>query len=430
MSSGKVRMQNGCPTRLATWYRLINSSSKDEALENFRFHNTTEIIFGKQTENGAGREAKKYSNRVLLHYGGDTIKKIGLCSRLKQSLEQQEITVFELGGVRPNPVLEKIYEGINICREEKIGFILAAGGGSVIDSAKAIALGVDYDGDVWDFFVAKAKPESALPLGVVLTIPAAGSEASVVTVITNEKTQLKKGFHSHLILPKFAILNPELTFTVDPFQTACGSADMMAHILERYFTNTPRADLTDRLCEGTLKTIILNTPLVLKNPDDYDSRAELLWASTLAHNGILGTGRIEDWASHKLGHELGAVYGVAHGQALAVIFPAWMKYVYKKNIRKFEQFACRVWDVDPFPGSADETALNGIRSLISFFRSIGLATSLEELGINSEKFEEMAQKELQWGPIGNFLKLGKKEVVEIFEIALKNKDQKDWRKNV
>ena len=176
MSSGKARMQNGCPTRLAIWYRLINSSSKDEELENFRFHNTTEIIFGKQTENGAGREAKKYSNRVLLHYGGDTIKRIGLYSRLKQSLEQQEITVFELGGVRPNPVLEKIYEGINICREEKIGFILAAGGGSVIDSAKAIALGVDYDGDVWDFFVAKAKPESALPLGVVLTIHAAGSE--------------------------------------------------------------------------------------------------------------------------------------------------------------------------------------------------------------------------------------------------------------
>jgi len=389
-------------------------------LENFRFHNTTEIIFGRNTESYAGQEVKKYSNKILLHYGGDTIKKIGLYDRIKESLKEHQITFFELGGVQPNPVLKKIYEGIKICRTEKIGFILAVGGGSVIDSAKAIALGVDCEGDVWDYFMAKSTPSSAIPLGVVLTIPAAGSESSVVTVITNEKTKMKKGFHSHLLLPKFAILNPELTFTVSPFQTACGSADMMAHIMERYFTPTIKADLTDRLCEGALKSVIANTPIVLENPNDYDARAEILWAGTIAHNGILGTGRIEDWASHKLGHELSAVYQVGHGQSLAVIFPAWMKYVLRKNVKKFAQFAFRVWDVDPFFGTEEEIALRGIARIQSFFRSIGLAVSLEELGINSEKFEEMAEKELQWGPIGNLMKLNKKDIVEIFKIALKN----------
>ncbi len=323
--------------------------------------------------------------------------------------------------MQPNPILEKIYEGIKICRDEKIDFILAVGGGSVIDSAKAIALGVPYDGDVWDFFMFKAMPSSAISLGVILTVPAAGSESSVVTVITNEKTQMKKGFHSHFVLPKFAILNPELTFTISPYQTACGSADIIAHIMERYFTPTLKADLTDRLCEGAIRTIIENTPLVLANPSDYDSRAEILWTSTVAHNGILGTGRIEDWASHKLGHELSAVYGVNHGQSLAVMFPAWMRYVYKNNIKRFVQFAHRVWNIDPFFGTDDEIALKGIERLQGFFKEIGLATTLRELGINDDKFEEMATKELQWGPLGNFVKLGREDFIKIFKIALDNK---------
>ena len=350
-------------------------------MENFRFHNSTEIIFGKETENSVGREIKKYADTVLLHYGGHTIKKIGLYDKVLRSLENEGIKYFELSGVQPNPTLAKIYEGIKICRDNNIKFILAIGGGSVIDSAKAITLGVPFDGDVWDFFMGKAKPKDAIALGVILTVPAAGSESSVVTVIKNEETLMKKGLHCHLMLPRFAILNPELTFSISAFQTACGAADIMAHIMERYFTQTKKADLTDRLCEGAMRCIIENTPLVLANPNDYDSRAELMWASTVAHNGILGTGRIEDWGSHKLGHELSAVYGVAHGASLSVIFPAWMKYVYKHNVKRFVQFASRVWGIDCCFGTDEEVALKGIDSLIKFFRELGLPVTLKELGI-------------------------------------------------
>jgi alcohol dehydrogenase YqhD (iron-dependent ADH family) len=386
-------------------------------MENFRFHNSTEIIFGKETENSAGSEIKKYADTVLLHYGGDTIKKIGLYEKVIRSLKNEGIKYFELSGVEPNPTLKKIYEGIKICRDNDIKFILAIGGGSVIDSAKAIALGVPFEGDVWDFFMGKAKPKDAIALGVILTVPAAGSESSVVTVIKNEKTLMKKGLHCHMMLPKFAILNPELTFSISAFQTACGAADILAHVMERYFTQTKKADLTDRLCEGTMRCVIENTPIVLANPKDYDSRAEIMWASTIAHNGILGTGRVEDWGSHKLGHELGAVYGVAHGASLAVIFPAWMKYVYKYNIKRFVQFADRVWGIDPCFGTEEEVALKGIGSLVQFHREIMLPVTLKELGITDDRFAEMAEKELQWGTIGNFVKLNKEDIINIFKIA-------------
>jgi alcohol dehydrogenase YqhD (iron-dependent ADH family) len=386
-------------------------------MENFRFHNSTEIIFGKETEDSVGGEVKKYADTVLLHYGGDTIKKIGLYEKVIRSLKNEGIKYFELSGVEPNPTLKKIYEGIKICRDNDIKFILAIGGGSVIDSAKAIALGVPFEGDVWDFFMGKAKPKDAIALGVILTVPAAGSESSVVTVIKNEKTLMKKGLHCHMMLPKFAILNPELTFSISAFQTACGAADILAHVMERYFTQTKKADLTDRLCEGTMRCVIENTPIVLANPKDYDSRAEIMWASTIAHNGILGTGRVEDWGSHKLGHELGAVYGVAHGASLAVIFPAWMKYVYKYNIKRFVQFADRVWGIDPCFGTEEEVALKGIGSLVQFHREIMLPVTLKELGITDDRFAEMAEKELQWGTIGNFVKLNKEDIINIFKIA-------------
>ena len=267
------------------------------------------------------------------------------------------------------------------------------------------------------FLYEKATPKDSIALGVVLTVPAAGSESSVVTVIKNEETLMKKGLHCRLMLPKFAILNPELTFSISAYQTACGAADIMAHIMERYFTQTKKTDLTDRLCEGAMRCIVENTPLVLANPNDYDSRAEIMWTSTIAHNGILGTGRIEDWGSHKLGHELGAVYGVAHGAALAVIFPAWMKYVYKYNVKRFVQFAARVWGVDPCFGTEEEVALKGIDSITRFFREIGLPVTLKELGITDDRFAEMAEKEVQWGPVGSFLKLGSQDIVNIFNIA-------------
>jgi alcohol dehydrogenase len=388
-------------------------------LENFVFQNTTKIIFGKSTEKSAGAEIKKYSNKVLLHYGGQSIKKYGLYERVIKSLADAGIEFIELSGVQPNPVLSMVKEGIELCRKNNIGFILAVGGGSVIDSAKAIAIGVPYEkGDVWDFFMGKAKAEAAVSIGVILTITASGSESSVVSVILNEKTQMKKGYHSSLMLPKFAILNPELTYTLPAFQTACGSADIMSHIFERYFTQSKNTDLTDRFCEGALKTVVENTPIVLANPENYDARAELMWASTLAHNGLLGTGRIEDWSSHKIGHELGAVYGVTHGATLSVIFPAWMKYVYKQNIGRFKQFAFRVWRVDPCFGDDESIALEGIKKLGDFFKEIGLPTTLKELNIGDDKFEEMALKELQWGPIGNFMKLQKEDIVNILKLAM------------
>jgi len=388
-------------------------------LENFVFQNTTKIIFGKGTEKSVGAEIKKYSNKVLLHYGGHSIKKYGLYERVIKSLADAGIEFIELSGVKPNPVLSMVKEGIDLCRKNNIGFILAVGGGSVIDSAKAIAIGVRYEkGDVWDFFMGKAKAETAVSIGVILTIAAAGSESSVVSVILNEKTQIKKGYHSSLMLPKFAILNPELTYTLPTFQTTCGLADIMSHIFERYFTQSKNTDLTDRLCEGTLKTVIENTPKVLANPENYDARAELMWAGTLAHNDLLGTGRIEDWGSHKIGHELSAIYGTTHGAALSVIFPAWMKYVYKQNISRFTQFAFRVWGVDPCFGDDESIALEGIKKLRDFFKEIGLPTTLRELNIGDDKFEEMALKESQWGPIGNFMKLQKDDILNILKLAM------------
>ncbi len=392
-------------------------------MENFRFYNPTEIIFGKDTEKSVGKEVKKYSDKILLHYGGETIKKIGLYDTIIKSLREENINFIELAGVKPNPTLSMVKEGIEICRSNKINFILAVGGGSVIDSAKAISIGVLYQGDVWDFFMGKAKPQNALDIGVVLTVPASGSESSVVTVITNEEMSLKKGFHNHLMLPKFAILNPEITFTIDPFQTSCGALDTISHILERYFTPTKKADLTDRLCEAAIKSVIENVKVVLKSPDSYDARAELMWASTIAHNGILGTGRIEDWASHKLAHELSALYGITHGAALSVIFPAWMKYVFRQNIKRFVQFAVRVWNVDPCFGDDEYIALAGIEKFEGFLKEIQLPTRIRELKIKESDiakmdFEQMAIKELQWGPIGNFMKLKKEDIVNIYKIAI------------
>ena len=271
-------------------------------MENFIFKNETKIVFGRGTESDVGKEILRYGKKVLFHYGRGSIKKSGLYEKVLKSLKESKISVFELGGVKPNPVVSLIRQGIKICRENDIDFILAVGGGSVIDSSKAISMGVNYKGDIWDFFEGKAKLESSLPTGVILTISAAGSESSVVTVITNEDGLIKRGFHSSMLLPKFAILNPELTFTLPVFQIACGAADILAHTFERYFTQSKNVDLTDRLCEGLMKSVIKNSKIAISAQGNYDAMAELMWASTIAHNGILGTGRVEDWASHKFGH--------------------------------------------------------------------------------------------------------------------------------
>jgi len=310
-------------------------------MENFEFISPTKIIFGRSTESLVGEEVKKYSNKILFHYGGGSIKRIGLYEKVVGSLKEAGVKFIELPGVKPNPRLSLVQEGIKLCRKNKIDFILAVGGGSVIDSAKAIGVGVPYEGNVWDFYTGKATPKETLPVGVVLTIPGAGSEASNSSVITNEEGWYKRSLNNDIIRPKFAIMNPEVTFSVSSYYTACGAADMMAHVMERYFTNTRNTDLTDRLCEATLKTIIKNVQIALKEPSNYDARAELMWASTIAHNGLLGTGRVGDWASHLIEHELSGLYDVTHGAGLAVIFPAWMKYVYKHRTDKFVQFATK-----------------------------------------------------------------------------------------
>jgi alcohol dehydrogenase YqhD (iron-dependent ADH family) len=387
-------------------------------LDNFKFQNSTAIIFGKHTHLEVGAETAKYSKRVLLHYGSGSIKKTGLYDTVVRSLTEAGVSYVELSGVLPNPRLSLVEEGIRICREQDIHFILAVGGGSVIDSAKAIAVGVEYEGDVWDFFTGKAQAQAAIPIGVVLTIAAAGSEASDSSVITNEDGWHKRGMGADCIRPAFSILNPELTNTLTPFQTMVGIADIMSHVMERYFTTNRNNDFTDRLCEATLKTVINNARIILREPSQYEARAEIMWAGTVAHNNLLGTGRIGDWASHNIEHELSGIYDVPHGAGLAVIFPAWMKYVYKVNVERFVQFAVRVWDVDLGFESPEAIALEGIRRLEGFFHDMGLPIRLDDLGVPSdEHFDEMAGKAVAYGPLGNFKKIHKDDILHILKLA-------------
>lgn len=386
-------------------------------MNDFVFQCPTKIIFGKGVESRVGEEARGYGKKVLLHYGGGSIKRTGLYDRVVKSLKDAGLEVLELSGVKPNPRLSMVKEGIRICRENDIDLVLAVGGGSAIDSSKAIALGVPYDGDVWDFFTFKAQPEKVLPLGVVLTLPATGSEASNSCVITNEDGWYKRGFNNDLNRPKFAVMDPELTFTLPPFQTACGAADIMAHVMERYFTNTPHVDLTDRLCEATLRTVIRNAPIALSEPENYDARAEIMWSGTIAHNGLLGTGRQEDWASHRIEHELSGIYDVTHGAGLAVVIPAWMKYVYKLNVNRFVQYANRVWDVEIEIENPERTALEGIDRLQKFYKSIGLPITLRDLNITDDRFAEMAEKCTKYGPVGGLKRIYKDDVVNILKLA-------------
>ncbi len=386
-------------------------------MEDFTFRNATRIIFGRGVENQVGSEASKYGSKILLHYGGGSIKKYGLYDRILKSLKDAGLKIIELGGVQPNPRLTLVKEGIEICRREKVDLILAVGGGSAIDSAKTIAFGVPYDGDVWDFYAGKAQLKEIIPVGVVLTIPASGSESSGSAVITNEKGWYKKGIVSELLRPKFALLNPEITFTLLPYQTACGVSDIMAHIMERYFTTTEDVELTDRLCEAALRTVINNIPIVLKEPENYAARAEIMWTGTIAHNDLLSTGRMGDWASHKIEMEISGIYDLAHGAGLAVVFPSWMEYVYKNDPERFSQFAFRVWGREPDFNNIEKTALAGIESLKNFFKRIGLPVTLKEANIPYDRLEEMAKKCTERGPVGNFVKLGTSDVLKILELA-------------
>lgn len=387
-------------------------------MENFTYQSPTKIIFGKDTELEVGKETKKFAGKVLLHYGGSSIKKFGLYDRIIKSLKKENIEVSELGGVKSNPRLGLVYEGIKICRDNNINFILAVGGGSAIDSAKAIACGVNYKGDVWDFYSTGKKVENVLPVGVVLTIPAAGSEASPASVITKEEGLLKKGYLDETMRPVFAILNPELTFTLPKEQTLYGISDIFAHGLERYFTNTKNIDFSDRLLEGAFRSLINNTYIVLEKPTDYAARAEIMWIGLVIHIGLFGAGREEDWGSHMIEHELSAMYDIAHGAGLSIVFPAWMKYVYKHDVNRFAQFAVRVFGAEAYFNDIERTALEGIKRLESFYKEIGLPTKLRDVNIPDTMLEEMAKKSTVGGPLGNFVKLGKKDVLNILKMTV------------
>jgi alcohol dehydrogenase YqhD (iron-dependent ADH family) len=389
---------------------------------NFDFKNTTRIIFGKDTVEKVGPTIREYGgNRVLLHFGGGSIKTSGLYDKVKTSLASADLEVFELGGVVPNPRLSLIRQGITICRKKKIDFILAVGGGSVIDSAKGIGVGVVYDGDVWDFYTDKASPVKTLPVSTILTLPAAGSESSYSSVVTNDDGALKRPLDIDIIYPVFSILDPETTYSLSPYQTACGISDMLVHVIERYFTRELNVELTDRLCEATMKTIINNAPIVLAKPFDYNARAEIMWAGSVAHCNLLNTGRIGDWASHMIEHELSAINDVAHGAGLAVLVPNWMKYNYKHDPKRFVQFAVRIFGIEENFYDPEQTILRGITALRSFFSSIGMPSVLKDIGIGEEHFQTIAEKTKKFnitkGTVGNFNPLTNQDILEILKLA-------------
>ncbi len=388
---------------------------------NFDMHIPTRIIFGRDTQKDIGSLIKPYTKKALLHYGGNSIKKSGLHDQVVASLKGNNIEFVELGGVVPNPRLSLAEEGADLCKKEGVDLILAVGGGSVIDSAKAIAIGACND-DIWKFFEEGSEIKAALPVATILTIPAAGSESSPHTVITNEEKQIKKGYGSNYLKPILSIVNPELFFTLPKNQIANGVADMMSHIFERYFTNTTHTDLTDGLCETTLKTIMKNALLVSMNPDNYDAWCQVGFGGTIAHNDILGLGRTQDWACHDMEHELSAIYDIAHGAGLAILTPAWMQYVYKTNINMFVQFAVNVMGVEGSYRDPDAIVMEGIARLRGFYRKIGLPATLTEIGIEESKFELMAQKATgeAYGKehsIGGLKKLNWQDVFEIYKLA-------------
>ncbi len=389
-------------------------------MESFVFCSPTEFVFGQDQEYQCGTCIKKHGGaRVLTVYGGGSAVRSGLLGRIRKSLDDAGIPYAELSGVQPNPVDTLVYEGIRICKEQQIDFILAVGGGSVIDTAKAIAAGVPYDGDFWDFYCGKAEITAALPVGTVLTIAAAGSEGSGDSVITKTDGMLKRGAGSPLLRARFSIMNPALTETLPAYQTACGATDIMAHVFERYFTNTPEVEITDRLCEAVLLTMVKETPRAIAEPDNYDARANIMWAGMVAHNNIVGVGRQQDWNSHGLEHELSALYGVAHGAGLAVIMPAWMEYVMPHNPMRFAQMASRVFGCAMNFANPEETAKAGITAFRRFLHSIGMPVNFTELGAKEADIPLLVEKlGIPAGEKrGGFMNLSAEDCAAIYQIA-------------
>ena len=391
-------------------------------MNNFTFYSPTYFVFGKGEENNAGKNVKRFGGtKDLIHYGGGSVVRSGLLDRVKASLAAEGLAFVELGGVQPNPRSGLVYEGIALCKKEKVDFVLAVGGGSTIDSAKGIALGALYDGDFWDFYSGKPA-EKALPVATVLTIAAAGSEGSTGSVITKEEGMLKRSAGGDVLRPVFSIMNPELTQTLPPYQTACGITDIMAHLFERYFTNTRDVEVTDRVIEGLLMTMIHEAPKVIANPNDYEARANIMWAGMMAHNDCCGVGREQDWGSHDLEHELSALYDCAHGAGLAVVFPAWMEYNMGHDVMRFAQVANRVWGCAMDFQHPEITAKAGIAAFRAFLRSIGMPQTLAELGGKEEDIPYLARTAAygngNGGTLGSFVVLQEQDMANIYRLTV------------
>jgi len=391
-------------------------------MENFTFYSPTFFVFGKETENQAGAYVKRFGGtKVLIHYGGKSAKSSGLLDRVEKSLASENIPYVSLGGVKPNPRSGLVYEGIELCKKEKVDFVLAVGGGSVIDSAKAIAAGVVYDGDFWDFY--SGKPiENALPVGTVLTIAAAGSEGSPDSVITKEEGMFKRGASGNAIRPKFSILNPALTQTLPPHQTAAGITDIMAHLYERYLTNSKEVEVTDRLIEALLLTMKHEGPRVIADPNNYEARANIMWAGMMAHNNSCGVGRSQDWNSHNIEHELSALYDCAHGAGLAVTMPAVFKYVMNYDVMRFAKVAVRVWGCQMDFDHPEVTALEGIEALRNFLISIGMPKNFAELGAKEEDIPKLVnvlcRGDGRQGSISGFVTLNEEDCTKIYQMMV------------
>lgn len=351
----------------------------------FKYFTPTKVLFGKNTENKVADLIQEFGGKkVLIHYGGGSVIRSGLMQKVTDKLDTAGIKYVKLGGAVPNPRLNLVYEGIELCKKEGLDFILALGGGSAIDSAKAIGYGVMNDGDVWDLYDYKKQAKACMPLGVILTLAATGSEMSDSSVITKEEGLVKRGYSSDFCRPRFAILNPELTMTLPDYQTACGCTDIMMHTMERYFTNGGNMELTDSMAEALLRTVKENAKILARDPKNYDARAEVMWAGSLSHNGLTGCGNDGgDWMTHKLEHELGGLYDVAHGAGLAAIWGSWARYVYKNCLPRFKRYAINVMGIAPNAGSDEEIALKGIEAMEDFYREIKMPTNLRELGVNA-----------------------------------------------
>ena len=392
-------------------------------MRDFVYYAPTEVVFGKESEEQVAGLVKKYGgHKVLVHYGGRSAKKSGLLDKIFALLRQGGVDFVELGGVVPNPRLSLVQKGIDLCRKEKVDFILAIGGGSVIDSSKAIACGVPFDGNVWDIYMGKAEPASYLPVASVLTIPAAGSEMSDASVITNEDGDVKVGYSNPMSRPKFAIMNPVRTFTLPPYQTAAGVTDMMMHTMERYFSPEDDMDLTDALAEAVLRSMKENVYKVLADPEDYRARAQIMWGGSVAHNDLTGCGMTGDWATHQLEHELSGMFDVTHGAGLAAIWPSWARYVLKVHVSRFVRFAVNVMDVPNDFTDPVGTALKGIEAMERFYHSIGMPINIHELigrDITDDEIKEMVRKCSREGTLtqGTFKVLYPKDMEAIYQMA-------------